>query len=95
MPRHRTAGRYEPHGGGICLIQSPSACGRSSGTTKNQRNICTISGMLRKISTYRLPRRTAQRTLVVRTVPTRAPTESAMIQAASAVASVHARPTSR
>ena len=51
MPRHSTAGTYEPHGGGICLIQSPSACGSSSGTTKNHRNICTISGTLRKIST--------------------------------------------
>ena len=49
--RQSTAGTYIPHGGAICLIQSPSASGSSSGTTKNQRNICTISGTLRKIST--------------------------------------------
>ena len=51
MPRHSTAGMYEPQGGGTCLIQSPSAVGSSSGMTKNHRNICTISGTLRKIST--------------------------------------------
>src|SRR6266702_4669164 len=51
MPRHSTAGTYEPQGGGICLIASPAALGRNSGKTKNHRNICTISGMLRKIST--------------------------------------------
>ena len=64
------------------------------GTTKNQRNICTMSGMLRKISTYRLPRRTDPAAGVVRSVPTSAPTTSAITQAASAVASVQpqARP---
>jgi hypothetical protein len=77
------------------LIQSPRAVGSSSGITKNHRNICTMSGMLRKISTYRLPRRTAQRSGVVRTVPTRAPTSRAITQAASAVASVQPRPTIR
>src|SRR5205807_5596405 len=50
MPKHSTAGIYEPHGGGICLIQSPSACGTSSGNTKNHKNICTMRGTLRKRS---------------------------------------------
>ena len=90
-----TAGTYEPQGGGTCLIQSPSAVGRNSGKTKNQRNICTMSGMLRKISTYRLPTRTAQRMVVVRTVPTKAPTSSAMTHAARAVARVQPSPTIR
>ena len=33
------------------LIQRPQSAGNNSGTTKYQRNICTSSGMLRKIST--------------------------------------------
>jgi hypothetical protein len=57
--------------------------------------ICTISGTLRKISTYRLPRRTAHFAGVVRMVPTTAPMARAMTQAASAVASVQPRPTIR
>ncbi|CFN64543.1 Uncharacterised protein [Bordetella pertussis] len=33
------------------MIQSPNALGNSSGNTKYQRNIWTISGMLRNTST--------------------------------------------
>jgi hypothetical protein len=95
MARQSTAGMYEPHGGGICLIQSPTAVGSSSGTTKNHRNICTMSGMLRKISTYRLPRRTTHRYGVVRNVPIREPRARAITQAASAVTRVQPRPTIR
>ena len=36
---------------GICFSHSPAARGSSSGSTKNQRNSCTSSGMLRKNST--------------------------------------------
>ncbi len=54
-----------------------------------------MRGMLRKISTYRLPARTAQRTGVVRIVPTNAPMVSAITHAASAVASVQPSPTIR
>jgi hypothetical protein len=42
---------YELHGGAICLMESPRPLGRNSGNTKNHRNICTMSGMFRKIST--------------------------------------------
>ena len=51
--------------------------------------------MLRKISTYALPRRTTQGLLVVRSVPITEPTTSAITQAQSAVASVQPRPTMR
>jgi len=54
-----------------------------------------MSGMLRKISTYRLPRRTAHLSGVVRMVPMKAPIVSAITHAASAVASVQPRPTMR
>ena len=86
---------YEPQGGGTCLIQSPRPLGTSSGATKNHRNICTISGTLRNTSTYVSPARTTQGSGVVRSVPMIEPSASAMIQAASAVASVQPRPTTR
>jgi hypothetical protein len=95
IARHITAGRYEPQGGGICLIQSPSAVGSSSGTTKNHRNICTISGTLRKISTYRLPARTTHLCRVVRSVPMMEPMARARTHAARAVTRVQPRPTIR
>ena len=50
-PSPITAGTNDAHGGVICLIAVPSALGSSSGSTKNQRNNWTSSGMLRKNST--------------------------------------------
>src|SRR5215831_684156 len=82
----------EPHGGGNCFIGSPSARGRTSGSTKYQRNICTSSGTLRKSSTYTLPSSTTQRLGVVRSVPTMEPSVSAITHADSAVASVQPSP---
>ena len=50
MPRQTMAVQYS--GSGISrLSQRPASSGKSSGTTKNQMNICNRSGTLRNIST--------------------------------------------
>ena len=48
--KHTMAVQYSGKGSSR-LSQRPVSSGRSSGTTKNQMNICTRSGMLRKNST--------------------------------------------
>ncbi len=40
---------------GSCFSQRPAAFGSNSGSTKNHRNSCTSSGMLRKNSTQQKP----------------------------------------
>jgi len=64
----------------------------NSGMTKYQRNICTSSGTLRKISTQALPSRTIHGVLVVRMVPITEPSTSAMTQAQADTASVQPTP---
>lgn len=91
-PRPITAGTNEPHGGAICFSASPSALGRSSGSTKYQRKSWTSSGMLRKSSTHALPSRTAHFDGVVRITPTTEPSTSAITHAHAAVASVQPSP---
>ncbi|MCY1345089.1 hypothetical protein D9M69_311410 [compost metagenome] len=51
-PRHTTTlTKAEVSGARPSLNQSCSGCGSRSGTRKYQRNSCTSSGTLRKIST--------------------------------------------
>ena len=51
-PSPSTAGTNDAHGGVICLIAvTHRLAAADSGSTKNQRNSCTSSGMLRNSST--------------------------------------------
>ena len=70
----------------------PAAFGSSSGSTKNHRNSCTSSGMLRKNSTYAKPNQFAPFDGSVRITPTIEPVISAITQASAAVLRVSARP---
>jgi hypothetical protein len=72
--------------------QSPHACGTSSGTTKNHRNICTSRGMLRTTSTYAVASARSQRSGVVRATPSTEPSRNAMTHAPIETSSVHFRP---
>jgi len=78
--------------GHILLDPEGELRGRSSGKTKNQRNICTSSGTFRNSSTYTLQRRTSQGRGAVRTVPTTEPITSAMTQALRETLTVHPSP---
>src|SRR5438876_12074221 len=80
MPRHTTAVQNSACGRPR-LSQIPILRGTISGSTKYQRNICTMSGTLRKISTK--PPATARTAgdLTVRAMPMADPRQKAIVHA--------------
>jgi hypothetical protein len=90
-PRH-SAAVTNSLAGMSCLTHRPQSGGSNSGTTKNQRNICTSSGMLRNSSTQAAPSAASPRCGAVRSVPTAMPINSASSQAVSDTASVQPSP---
>ncbi|MGY3440430.1 hypothetical protein ACVW17_000431 [Bradyrhizobium sp. USDA 4473] len=79
---------------GSCFSHSPADLGSSSGSTKNQRNSCTSSGMLRKNSTQQKPIHDAVFDGSVRSTPITEPVTSAMIQASTDTLTVTTSPDS-